>query len=666
MQILEIDWKQFLDQLPSFQRLGREARRLFLEKVRPSQPISNADLGEYSEVLLAAGFLLSGPKGRNAVVPPQYRVFCRVMRSLYRHRIFDSPSPQTFNLYLSEHFTRSEQSAFTRLAGDYYYYGGRRLYSQVSSVEWLKRFLEASTAEPEEEYAFGGRPRTDFTDEVLGVTKELVRRLMSLPSPVPLAEARGLCPQVSPDLLIRSLRAGIRNLLCFPGLRGEDLEPVLGIWPQITARLFRTTPKPPQAVTPRQVFDAPFLMDDVASILATCAVDPFRVRGHDYGLFARTAKALAASFGTLPEWFELDFGVTTPERINQALSLAHQFEFLGQKGDPGEDLRLEVTEAGRHWLGKPAKGRLKTLLDGLLGRHRKRTEMLDYDEEVASLLPYPVEISDKKQSEAVQACLLSCFVGSGTEAFVSVREFLAYHRERNPLISAVSKRPVPVVRIRGAYVTTPNEDELEEVWTGLLWDFLRLRLLPLGGARAGLNDAADVCFAVTGVGRYLVGAQADFDLQHTQARIVVQPNFDVVFLAAAPQAESEIARFTDRKGRHTGTLFTITKRSIFAAAAAGLAADQALETLRLYCAGEVPANVEHEISGWFAQCRQISVRPAMLIHCPDEDTAARVLAIVGVKASRITDTTLELHEHNRKTRASLLRRLREKGIFART
>ena len=36
MQILEIDWQWFLDDLLPFQRLPREAWRLFLGKVRPS------------------------------------------------------------------------------------------------------------------------------------------------------------------------------------------------------------------------------------------------------------------------------------------------------------------------------------------------------------------------------------------------------------------------------------------------------------------------------------------------------------------------------------------------------------------------------------------------------------------------------------------------------
>jgi hypothetical protein len=213
-------------------------------------------------------------------------------------------------------------------------------------------------------------------------------------------------------------------------------------------------------------------------------------------------------------------------------------------------------------------------------------------------------------------------------------------------------------------MTTPDPDELEEAWTGLLTDFLRMRLLPLGGVKVGLHGDEATCFALTEAGRYLVGAHPDFDFEQSSARVVVQPNFDVVFLDAAPRAECEIAPFAERKGRHRGTLFRITKRSILAAAAAGLTADQVFETLHQCCSGELPPNVRREISGWFAQCRQASLRPAVLIRCPDADTATRVLEAAGNKAIRITDTTLELLD--RKAQSPLLRKLREIGIFVRS
>ncbi len=88
------------------------------------------------------------------------------------------------------------------------------------------------------------------------------------------------------------------------------------------------------------------------------------------------------------------------------------------------------------------------------------------------------------------------------------------------------------------------------------------------------------------------------------------------------------------------------------------------ETLRQCCSAELPPNVQREISGWFAQCRLASLRPTVLIRCPDADTAARVLEAAGNKAIRITDTTLELLD--RKAQSPLLRKLREIGIFVRS
>jgi hypothetical protein len=136
---------------------------------------------------------------------------------------------------------------------------------------------------------------------------------------------------------------------------------------------------------------------------------------------------------------------------------------------------------------------------------------------------------------------------------------------------------------------------------------------------------------------------------------------DVVFLAPEPRAEAEIGRFAERRGQHMGTLFRITKRSIIAGAAAGITAEQTFETLRECCSGELPPNVQQEISGWFAQCRRASLRPAVLIHCPDAETAARVQAVAGTAVTPMTETILKLHDAS--AQAALLRKLREAGTF---
>jgi Helicase conserved C-terminal domain len=661
MQILEIDWQQFLEDLPGFQRLPREARLVFLERVRQGQPITNAELGEHREALLASGFLAAGVKERNASVPPRYRGFCRVMRALHRRRIFDSPSRETFHQYLAEHFTSRERGAFCRLPGGYYgYYGEGNLYSHIASVEWVRKFLAAKDASWEKQFLDDSGQQRFLPSGVFVAAQQLVRKLLSPLSPVPLLELHGLCSEARPDLLAASLAAAMRYLLLFPSLRGDDLEPVLGIWPRITERLFGVAPKRPRPTTPHQVFHAPFLMDDVASILAVCAAEPLRVRRYDFGIFARTENEIAEAIGKLPDWVEKGTQATQSGRVSQALALSKSNRFLERKGEAGQDLHLEITPLGRRWLGQPAKERLRALVDCLVDTSGKDSDEFYYQDNRFPLLPYSFGTPSAGPDTDIPSSVLTCF--RDVDEFVSLQEFLAYHRERNnPLLSRERREHYGMFLVNHRYVSTQDPEELELAWSSLLADFLRLRLLPLGAAKLGLQDDGALSFALTEVGQYLVGAQKDFDLEQSSARVVVQPNFDVVFLAAAPRAESEIGRFAERKGRHIGTLFKITRRSILAAAAAGLASDDVLETLRQCCSGDIPPNVEREISGWCAQCRRVSLRRTMLIDCQDAETAVRVLGVVGQKATRLSETIIELHDS--KAQPALARKLREMGVF---
>jgi hypothetical protein len=675
MQMLEIDWLRFLDDLPHFQRLPYETRRLFLERVQPAQQNPLHYLADHFEILRAAGLLFCAERGEGAVVAARYRAFCRVVQALYQQRIFDFPSRRTFDTYFNRHFTKNERLALYGYGG--YYHGVDKLYSQVSSVEWLEEFLTA----PEKTWQardWGWGQRQPLSPEVVAATQALLRRLMGRDSPIALKDLRDFWPEATPALLSPSLVVGMRSLLFFPGLFGEDLEPVLGIWPTITRTLFRVTHKPPEPVTPQEVFEAPFLMDDMAAALALCAAEPFRLRTVDFGLFARAEQAVIPALVPLPAWVARLFNISASDRLGWAITFLKHHRFVRRLGKRGFDLRLELADAGRKWLGLPPKERLKTILDRLLQSPKKRSTELeygdDYDEygydydyayDKPSLLPYPVTIEGSKQLGAVRSAVLKAFAGLTASAFVPQQQFVAYHcQQNNPLAPIAQRQPYGLLAFSGSYGSTPTPEELEDAWGNLLGNFLRLRLLPLGAAKIGLDAEGAVCFTLTDAGRYLVGAQPDFHFERPPARIVVQPNFDVVFLAPDPSAEAVIGCFAERKGRQMGTLFKITKRSILTAAAAGITAEQAFETLRQCCFGEIPPNVQREISGWFAQCRRAALRRAVLIQCPDAETAARIRAVAGRKVTPVAEAILELQGAT--DQLALLRKLREAGIFVST
>jgi hypothetical protein len=173
-----------------------------------------------------------------------------------------------------------------------------------------------------------------------------------------------------------------------------------------------------------------------------------------------------------------------------------------------------------------------------------------------------------------------------------------------------------------------------------------------------------ICIALTDIGRYLLGLADDFDYgpdHDGQGAVVVQPNFDVVFLAPSPLAEATIGRFAERRAKGVGTLLRIAKKAILAAAVSGMTADQVLETLRRLSSKPIPANVAREIHGWFNQCRRIMVRPAVLIRCPDHETATRVIGVLGDRVVPISETVLELRGPDAKS--EVLRKLQSQGIF---
>ena len=111
-----------------------------------------------------------------------------------------------------------------------------------------------------------------------------------------------------------------------------------------------------------------------------------------------------------------------------------------------------------------------------------------------------------------------------------------------------------------------------------------------------------------------------------------------------------------------GALFQITKKSIFAAASAGMTAEEVLEILKRVCTREVPANVGREIQGWFAQCRKVSFEAVLLIRCPDRETALRVKGWAKGNAVALNDTVLEYKDPG-KQRPWLIKNLKQMGLL---
>jgi hypothetical protein len=626
VKLLDINWQQFLDSLAKWHETPLDERAL----------------------LFRAGAADTGPG------IGQQQPFARVMRALYANPLHEAPSRRAFDDYLTTHFTPNEKFAFgARGEGNL----GAVLFKQVAgSGSWAERFAKGADLDWEDRYLAFGQRRYMASQTVLAATRQIVAEA-GRNGPLALLELRERSGGAPPAVLGSAIQAALRYMLLFASLRHDDLEPVIGLWPQATPAAQRA--RVYSAVEVNDAYHEAFLLEDMTEALTACAAEPFRVRG-DLTLYAKDWNRFGPALAGQPAWVSATFGTTPASRSAAAVSFLRAAGFAEVRFQTATGRSLTVTERGMAWLALSPKARLQELFSFLRARldgQRTPGPLSEY------FLPFDAawpSYLDLKPSLA--ELVAEAFARIPEGQFVTVANVLEVNsHERNALFELAGRRDFRSLRIGRQWVSA-DEDGIEHAWHSLLSEFLMERLLPLGGVKVGVGPKKQIGLMVTPAGRYLLTGKGDFEYgQIEAAEIVVQPNFDVVFLAPAAGAEAQIARFAERKGRKVGVLFHINKKSILAAAAAGQTAEQVLNVLRGATSRDVPANVEREIRGWFGVCRRVTLRAAFLIECPDKHTAMRVLAAARGKARALSETVLELDSE--KDKSAIARKLRDSGIF---
>ena len=662
MKILEINWLAFLADMEAWALLPAAVRSVLAGAYALSAEQLGVRFQEHHDVLLRANILRRGANGKRLLLNNDSKNFLRVVRALEKNKELESASKPAFENYLKSYFSYEERNSLASLTGQWYY-DHEAIHARVSRVTWLYGFVEAERGDWVKTHV-RSRGKSYFElPEVFAMSQRLVDDCLAHGRPIPFQELTSRYPGCNPGVLDAALMGCFRYLLLYPWLESENRDAVFGVWPGILHRLNRKPPVAPSAVEVTNTFQAPLLIHDMTTVLVTAAAEPLRVKAGDNQLFAKAQKTLQESISGLPKWVEEGFLVDKESRVADALDHVERLGLIQEKGVRGKDRRIETTEEGLKWLELPAKARLRQMLDSI----RKTTERLkkssDFYHGAPSLLPYQVSLPDEKLFQKVAQAAKAQYVSLPLDAFVDLNNFRDYHsRSGNPLLDQVEAGG----RVEGTfgprYFYEATAEEMEESWSALLWNILRTRLLTTGAAAVGYTKDGSWCLRLTDAGRYLLGLADDFEFEEaTGGDIIVQPNFEVVFLGPRPLAEVEIARFAERRGSHVGLLFKITKNSVMKAAATGLTVESLLEILARNCSKAIPGNVSHEISGWFRNCRKISVHSTLLIRCPDAETAARVQAASGGTAFPVTDTILELRELDR--RSELVRKLKGMGIF---
>ena len=651
--------RAFFELLPVYESLSIPARREVASIRNPSETGSKYDYHNSFAELVDAGFLKPAASTDRWKVPPERLTFVRLLRVLHARWVFEWPSPETFSEYIADHLTPAEKKALTVDEPPSWELNAA-LFREVTSPDYLEGFLIAKGTEWGPAQRDTEEPLALADPEILRLAQRLCRKLIEAGQPAPMRDL----PAWEPDseLLTAALAACIRYALLFVSLDRDAAEPVIGPWPATAAYIAALAALAPRKTEPAEIFSPMFLMEDATAMLIACAASPPALRGNDNQLLAKTVREMEAHIQPLPDWVDRAFEFNAETRLRTISSYVRTFGLAVEKG--ANPARLTVTELGRQWLALPAGDRLRVLADGILDR-RQSVELFKHFEgaQIGAVSPQVYAETTVEPLPDFAAAAMRPFRELEGDSFYPLKEILAYCRpETNPLLAIFRRDKLAYFWAGSLYRARADAAGLHKAWVWTVSEFLRIRLLPIGAVRLGKGKKG-ISIAVTPVGRYFLGQSQQWQSPGgTVSQVIVQPNFDVTFLGESPAAEAEIAQFAERRSRGLGALFQITRKSIFAAAAAGLTADKALDALARVCTQAAPANVRREIQGWFAQCRKVTFESAILIRCPDRETALKVMGLAKGSATPLSETVLAYKDPG-KQRPALIKRLKDMGVL---
>ncbi len=592
-------WETFVEQLARWGGLSAAARRAFLDGFRPGLSLPVDTRSPAVDELRGAGFLADAERSTTVRIDGTLVGFHQLMKALEARPVFvgpPGPDQQALCAYLAEHYSQKERSALHEsialLPNDL-----PRVARLVSSVEWLEEFLAR---------------------EKSGPARELVRFFMEQRDRVPVRDLEEYFPSLGRVGVGAAVSLGLRRAVLFLGLRAEDLEPLVGIWPAAARRLHRlAVVLAPQPVAAARSFGHPWLVEDMTTVLLEAAAEPIRVRRGDERPFSRSAEETAARLLSFPSWLESFTGITLETRVGLALHGLSAAGLLGPSARGEGSASLRPRTGWREWALAPLARRVQILTRRLSQGGRGPDGIFD-------LLDENRGADEEAPPPGMLRTVLQAFSSVPTASFIRFADFAEYQaaiggpsggpaagRPRAPgarpnartprergAVQGRAARPEPVEE---SLPVVSTDEALEELWKFVLHRVLARVILGLGGAEAGVTDDGRPCFRLLETGRQLLSrAELSAAERRAPADILVQPTFEVVFLSPSPEAEAVVGRFGERAGREVGMLFRLTKASIVRAAAAGMGPDDVLGALDRFSRSPVPPNVAHEVAGWLA------------------------------------------------------------------
>ncbi len=689
MKLADVKWERLLDLLPQWDELPPNQRLLWLDM----QPEERYELHRAGVRVLIDGGWIAPAGGKYYAVPSRRRYFHRVLRALSRAQVLEDygrGDPQRLIDYLTAHFSPRDCAALSR-SGAGTNTSRVELAAEMGRGEWVADFLRE---EPGAEAKGPAQRRWRLAlPTTVASARQLIATVLYHGTPIPiaalLAALRGTTDE---EVLAPGLAFACREALALIGLDREG-RLFAGVWRSPSAGQLAAVPESaPEFDSDEALFCRPLLIDDMAMLLVEATAAPPRLKAADhFELFARSRNAIARALTALPTWLDTS-GTTLPHgvRVDLAAASVHQLGLAAVAGDRGKDLRLVVTERGRRWLGLAVGARLKLVLDALRDAADGEFPWPDDDDQDDEFPLSDDEDADESAGDGplildahlnylpydpgpearwyppieCRAAVAAAFRSIAGAAAVTLTDFIIEWRSKNN----------PLTEGGGVGVFLPLEvvNILEEEWEATLVTFFFQRLVALGGVTLGRLVSGRVGFRLTPVGRYLLLDTDRFEFEEAEdtGEVLVQPNFEIVFLAPSADAQLRARAYAEPTAAlegpdAVGTLFVLRRESVQRAVRAGRDADGIVASLRRLSKHPLPDNVERQVAAWAAEVRWIAVRPAVVVDCGEAETAARVLAAVGKNGRQLSATAVELLAGSDLT-AAIRKKLGAAGIFVRS
>jgi hypothetical protein len=674
MKLIAANWPAVLRELPRWQSLTQPARYLVLTELKTTGFTQSVRFGDHLAEIVHSGIVDADATRSRVSLANACRDLLIVLRAMHRQPVFDFPEEPALLRYLEGNFTNAEiEPLLTGGGPGWHGYIDRHAFARrITFAGWPADLLDADSESAQAEWAMARGLRTmrqlPLDDappirDVLGVLRRVLQRLLAFPDGIPVAE---LVVQVADDdatAQAHAIRLGLQTAVVFGGMRQVDLEPMIGLWPAAAWELVRPPLPPPPIVTVVEQFSLAVQMEDMTTVLTTIAAAPVRMRANDGSIFAKTQSDIQPRLVALPVWAIGHLTSPFNSRADAAARTLREHDFVDVRRVHG-NWHYGATPAGMRWITLSAHDRLAELLTPLR-KSKENNPDRGYESERHPYHFFPFEAPHFTATSGMnlRASLTKAFTRA-RDGFVDLAGFLEHAtREENPFphqATGAARTPRSPFGDDGR----DPRDTHRAVWHEMLGQFLVFRLLHLGGAILGVQSDGALAFKISDAGGYLLGFGDEFGYGTEQTGdVVIQPNFDVVFMGANPGTEAVIARFAERVGAAPGLAFRITRKSVLASAEAGTTTAAVIDALTRASTRPVPQNVQREISGWMALVRHATLRTMQVIDCPDEDTAARVIALLGSKVRRLTPTLLEATAGTAAQQAALTKVLRTGGVF---